>query len=227
MRIPGDKSGPPLRPSVVQTKGDTNSSNYISALIAEIKSKNKSKLVSDAIEFAKEAHKEQFRKGTSIPYIVHPLRVALTLIEYNCSDEVIAAGILHDTIEDSKGDNKVTYDDIKHGFGQYVADLVQGASEPDKSDTWENRKQHTIEYLKTAPKDILFVVCADKLDNISSIWEELATRGEDTWASFKRGREQQKWYFESLSNVLISRIDDATSSHFFHRLKTFVDHVFN
>jgi len=100
-------------------------------------------MIFKAIEFAAKAHAGQYRKGTRVPYLVHPLNVAKILIDSGCSDVVAVAGILHDTVEDTP----ITLDEIRKHFGQAVAELVAGASEPDKSDTWENRKKHTIEYL--------------------------------------------------------------------------------
>ena len=110
-----------------------------------------SAMIFDAIEYAARAHREHYRKGTRIPYIAHLISVAKILIEYDCAEEIIVAGLLHDTVEDTS----VTLEDIRNSFGETVASLVDAASEPDKSDTWENRKKHTIEYLKTAPMDVL------------------------------------------------------------------------
>ena len=52
-----------------------------------------------AIEFAQLAHKGQYRKGTKLPYIIHPLGVMEILLRENASEEVVIAGILHDTLE--------------------------------------------------------------------------------------------------------------------------------
>jgi (p)ppGpp synthase/HD superfamily hydrolase len=182
----------------------------------------KSKIVFDAIEFAVKAHSGQFRKGTNIPYIVHPLGVAKTLIEYGLPDKIVVAGILHDTVEDTD----VTLEDIKKNFGEEIAKIVEGASEPDKSDTWENRKKHTIEYLKTAPMDVIFVSCADKLDNIKSIREDYSKIGEEIWKRFKRSKESQKWYYRSLMNVFSDRMKDEPALSIFKQFKLEVEKVF-
>ena len=150
-----------------------------------------------AIEFAARAHSGQFRKGTKLPYIVHPLGVAKILLEYDCPEAVVVAGILHDTVEDTP----VALADIRRAFGDKVAALVEGASEPDKSDTWENRKRHTIEYLKTAPADVLLVSIADKLDNLRAIGADYERLGESLWSRFNRPRESQEWYYRSLADL--------------------------
>ncbi len=92
-----------------------------------------------AIEFAAKAHQGQFRKGTKIPYIIHPIGAAQILIEYGCSEEVIIAAILHDTVEDTK----VTIQEIEKEFGKEVSKLVEHASElPQETHSWKERKKH-------------------------------------------------------------------------------------
>ena len=87
-------------------------------------------MIFKAIEFSTKAHSGQCRKGTKIPYITHPLNVAKTLIQLECSEPVIVAGILHDTLEDTR----VTFDELLEIFGKEIADLVNSASEPNRSD---------------------------------------------------------------------------------------------
>src|SRR5438270_10454843 len=106
-----------------------------------------------AIELAATAHRHQVRKGTDIPYITHPYVVGIMLAQIGCDEEVVAAGILHDTVEDTP----LTLDDIRAQFGDRVASIVEGCSEPDKSASWEHRKQHTLEYLKSAPWEVRIV----------------------------------------------------------------------
>ena len=166
--------------------------------------KNK-ELIFDAIEFAVKAHRGQFRKGSHLPYIVHPLGVGKILIEADCEDDVVVAGILHDTIEDTF----VTVEDITINFGPHIAGIVDAISEPDKRDTWENRKHHTLEYLKTAPIDSLLVECADKLDNIRAIREDYLKLGDNLWVRFKRAKDKQKWYYLSLVDVFSNRIKES------------------
>jgi (p)ppGpp synthase/HD superfamily hydrolase len=95
-----------------------------------------------AKKFAIEAHKGQFRKADrEKPMIIHPIEVANILESYGFDDNVVAAGFLHDVIEDTK----YTNNDIEEKFGTDIESLVVGASEPDKSLSWEDRKKHTIE----------------------------------------------------------------------------------
>jgi (p)ppGpp synthase/HD superfamily hydrolase len=151
-----------------------------------------------AIEVAAKAHQDQFRKGTDIPYITHPLAVGIILAKSGCSDEVIAAGILHDTLEDTK----LTLEEIIDKFGDTVAGIVEGASEPDKSLPWEERKQHTIDFVKEAPQDVKFVVLADKLHNIKSIAADYRRIGEKVWERFNEVKGKQEWYYQGLVRAM-------------------------
>jgi hypothetical protein len=155
-------------------------------------------LIDQAIEFAAYAHRTQKRKGTKIPYISHPYAVGIILQQAGCKEEVVAAGILHDTLEDTE----TTEEDLLTLFGPVVLEIVMGCSEPDKGASWEERKQHTLDYLKDAPLSVRQVACADKLHNIRSIKSDLAKYGEDTWTRFKRGSESQRWYYTGLVESL-------------------------
>ena len=155
-------------------------------------------MIEKAIQLAVEAHAGQVRKGTLVPYVTHPYTVGMMLARAGCSNEVVAAGILHDTVEDTY----VTLDHIREQFGQRVASIVEGCSEPDKTATWEERKRHTIEYLRTAPWEVRLVACADKVHNLRTIAEVQERIGGEVWRRFKRGKEQQEWYYRSLLTTL-------------------------
>jgi (p)ppGpp synthase/HD superfamily hydrolase len=178
-------------------------------------------MIFEAIEYAAHAHSGQYRKETKIPYIIHPLRVGNLLIEIGSKDEVVAAGILHDTIEDTS----VTYRDLNRKFGEQVAGLVQSVTEPNKGHSWEVRKQHTIDSIGSLTPDALLILCADKLDNLHSIRLDLVKYGESVWQRFSRSRQQQKWYFESLLNAMNSNIPEAGAS-LLEKFKSEVDIVF-
>lgn len=183
----------------------------------------KPKRLFEAIEFAARAHAGQFRKGTNIPYIVHPLGVAKTLIECGCSEELVVAAILHDTVEDTP----TTLEDIRQRFGDRVAWFVDAASEPNKSDSWEDRKHHTIENLETASVDVLLLVLADKLDNIRAIREDYQRLGEAVWSRFKRAKENQRWYYKCLADLFAKRIEDEPGASLSKQFQSEVQKVFS
>jgi (p)ppGpp synthase/HD superfamily hydrolase len=175
-------------------------------------------LIDQVIEFAAYAHRTQKRKGTKIPYISHPFAVGIILQQAGCKEEVVAAGILHDTLEDTE----TTEEDLLTLFGPVVLEIVMGCSEPDKGASWEERKQHTLDYLKDAPMSIRQVACADKLHNIRSIKSDLAKYGEEAWTRFKRGRESQQWYYTGL----VESLGFASRFELLDQLKDEVDGVF-
>lgn len=160
--------------------------------------------ISKAINVATKAHDGQKRKGGDTPYITHPLAVGDMLANCGYSEDIIIAGILHDTVEDTD----VTLDYIRSEFGDRVAEIVNGASEPDKSLRWEDRKKHTIEYLRTASTEVRAVSCADKLHNITTMEEDYVDVGEELWKRFKRGKADQKWYYESVVESLYPDEDE-------------------
>lgn len=165
-----------------------------------------------------EKHDGQYRKGTKTPYITHPFAVAMILKHHRYSDEVVAAGLLHDTLEDTD-----TNEQELLNFGPYVLDLVRAASELDKSLSWEERKLRTITELMEKSSDQLAVIVADKLHNIRSIQSDINEVGEAVWERFNRGKRAQSWYYMSLLNVIESfwkevpliRILDAEAKRIF------------
>jgi (p)ppGpp synthase/HD superfamily hydrolase len=130
-----------------------------------------------------------------VPYIVHPVGVMMVLVECGETDlDLLVAALLHDTVEDTG----VTLAQVREGFGERVALIVEGCSEPDKSDTWEHRKEHTIAYLRIAPREIALVSAADKLHNVRSMILDYATLGDHLWTRFNRGRDSTAWYHRSV-----------------------------
>ena len=116
----------------------------------------------EAMYFATISHGNQSRKGVQIPYISHPLAVALILSSVTDDQDVIIAGILHDLVEDTK----VSESEIQKRFGKKVADIVMDCSEKDKSKSWKERKQGALKSIKNLPKNSALVKTADILHNI-------------------------------------------------------------
>jgi len=179
-------------------------------------------MIDRALVTAALAHRQQTRKSTDIPYIVHPCAVGLLLLDAGCSTEVVVAGILHDVIEDTP----VTLAGLRRDFGATVAELVAQCSEPDKSLPWEKRKQHTITFLATAPAPVKLVVAADKLHNLRSIALEQDRLGEAVWQRFNRGREQQEWYYRRVAESLMQNLPMGCNTSLFEQLQREVARVF-
>lgn len=163
-------------------------------------------LIAKAIDFATKKHASvinsdgsigQKRKGSSLPYIVHPLEVWTILRSNFCSVEIQIAGLLHDCIEDTG----VTPDEIELVFGPAVAELVKSESE-DKSRTWKERKQHTIDALSSESIPSMQICCADKLSNCRAQLYDYKQIGEKLWERFNASKEDQSWYYQSVVNAL-------------------------
>ena len=179
-------------------------------------------MIEEAMEFAARAHVGQVRKGTDIPYIAHPAAIGVLLARAGCDDEVVAAGILHDTVEDTE----VTLEELREKFGERVAWIVEGCSEPDRWRTWEERKEHTLAYLPTAPREVRIVSLVDKLYNAQSILRGARSGDTDLWSRFKRGREQQEWYYRGLVAALCTVGDGEEALPFCEEFRGVVEELF-
>jgi (p)ppGpp synthase/HD superfamily hydrolase len=155
-----------------------------------------------AIEFAVavawRAHAGQVRKGGNVPYISHPLTVAKMLLEAGCSQEVVVAGLLHDTVEDTA----TTLEYIRDTFGEAVSTIVAGCTELHCGLSWEECKRQHIARIETACWNVQTVTCADKLHNVRSMASQYAQMGDSFWQHFARGRQEQAWYYRSMSLAL-------------------------
>jgi (p)ppGpp synthase/HD superfamily hydrolase len=152
-------------------------------------------LLKRALDYAAVWHREQKRKypGIDVPYVSHLAGVAVLLARHGFDDEVVAAGALHDSIEDAG----VTHAQIAGIFGARVADLVLHVTETDKSLPWEERKRRYLEHFPHKPWEAQAITLADKIDNFQSI-VVCARHHGDPWPLFKRGRADQLARFDAL-----------------------------
>ena len=171
--------------------------------------------------FAIHAHMGQIRKNEpDKPMIIHPISVGQLLESFGYDDNVVAAGYLHDVVEDTK----YTIEDIEKEFGIDIATLVMGASESDKTLSWEERKKHTIDETKKLPLRNKLVICADKINNLEDLFLLFEKSGQRNFSAFKRGEESQKWYYTSIYESLI--LGEDKDLPIFIRLKDILDKVF-
>ena len=143
--------------------------------------------IRDAIGFAVQTHEveqKQKRKGKDVPYVTHPLTVGLILARAKAGQDVIIAGILHDTIEDSLDENKVTFETLVERFGKNVADIVMDLTEQNRDLPWEERKREAIRKIRTFSKNALLVKSADLISNVSEILEDYKNDGERVFHRF-------------------------------------------
>jgi (p)ppGpp synthase/HD superfamily hydrolase len=165
-------------------------------------------LIHRAIRFSIKTHEvyqKQKRKGKDIPYITHPLTVGLILARVGGDEALVAAGILHDTIEDSTLEKKVTIEMLTERFGERVATLVASVTEFDKDETWEVRKRHALEHVETFSSDSLLLKSADIIANTAELLDDYATVGEMVFDRFSAPRERILENHEQMIATLIRR----------------------
>jgi (p)ppGpp synthase/HD superfamily hydrolase len=149
--------------------------------------------IQKAIKFATKTHEvyqKQKRKGKDVSYITHPLTVGIILARAQASEDVVAAGILHDTIEDSIPQKKVTHGMLAERFGKRVADLVESVTERDKSLPWEERKAAALRRIGEYDYDSLSVKSADVVSNNSEILDDHARYGDEVFDRFSAPKEK-------------------------------------
>ncbi|MBU2437581.1 MAG: HD domain-containing protein [Acidobacteria bacterium] len=175
-----------------------------------------------AVEMAAAAHRNQMRKFTDIPYITHPFGVAVLLLNYGYAEDLVIAGLLHDAVEDSS----LAFDDIRRVFGSKVAGIVEGCSEPVKTDPWMVRKSLIIEVLREADMDTKIVACADKLHNVRSITSDYEDIGSRIWQRFNEGQNSQEWYYRRILESFASPPNSLEDIPLFLELKKAVEELF-
>ena len=186
--------------------------------------------VGEAIRFAVDAHEGQLRKGTTLPYIVHPMEVLGILAAMGADAELLMAGALHDCIEDGKlpyeeGLRPVTRKDIAERFGERVAALVAAHSE-DKSLSWDERKTIALNELAEAAPDLQKMVLADKLSNMRAIARDYKAIRDALWARFQAPKDKQAWYYAGGVDALRSLASDEKAAPLYEEFRALVREVF-
>ncbi len=140
-----------------------------------------SSLAAAAEALAAAGHAGQIRNYSGRPYIEHPRAVAGMLREEGFGDEVVAAALLHDLLEDTE----VSAEEIRERFGERVAGLVDVLSDDPSIEPYERRKDALRETVLAAGPEALAVYAADKLSNVSDLRSLYAKEGEEAGDRFK------------------------------------------
>lgn len=165
-----------------------------------------------AIDTAAVLHKDQARKGTDLPYIVHPFSVMIILSEYTDDENILIASLLHDVLEDVPGYSR---SDMERDFGPQVTATVDQVSEnkdpnipPDKKSTWLERKQKYLSRLEHDSPEALMVCAADKIHNLRTLIADYHQLGESIWQNFNATPRQKLDYYGQVLEVLKRRLDN-------------------
>ena len=166
----------------------------------------------EAVCFAVRAHAGQCRKADHSPYILHPMETAAICATVSTDPELLAAAVLHDTVEDCG----VSLEELSARFGPRVARLVAAETEDKRRDlppaeTWRLRKEESLERLarETDPAaQILWL--GDKLSNLRSFRRLWLRQGDALWQSFhQKDPAQQAWYYRAAAEALGSLRETA------------------
>ena len=157
-----------------------------------------------AIVFAVKAHQGAERKGKGFPYIVHPMEAVSIAATMTNDQELLAAAVLHDTVEDTD----VTLKDIEREFGKRVAGLVESESDivfegKSREESWRLRKEDAIERLSAATNEVKIVALADKLSNARAIYRDYQAIGDKVWDLFcVKDAAAHEWHLRGLVHAL-------------------------
>lgn len=162
-----------------------------------------------AIIFAVKAHEGQNRKNGGA-YIAHPLEAAAIAATMTDDREVLAAAVLHDTVEDTE----VTAQDILREFGERTAFYVACETEDKRADlppssTWRVRKEESFGVLTQCDDiNVRIIWLADKLSNMRSFYRQYRKVGSSFWQIFnQKDPEQQHWYYRTVADILAELSD--------------------
>lgn len=164
--------------------------------------------IEKAIQKSSLLHQGQLRKGQSFPYVSHLFSVAIILFEFTNDEDIIVAGILHDTLEDTN----YTADELEKDFGLKIKEIVLGVSEEKTRDgikiDWLERKQKYLERLKNDSFGSLMVCAADKIHNLMSLMNDYKIRGEEIWQNFNAVKEKKIWYYGETLKTIREKLDN-------------------
>lgn len=162
-------------------------------------------LFDKALCFATQKHSGQIRKMANTPYILHPVEVASIVGTMTDDKEILAAAVLHDTVEDTD----TTLEEIRENFGRRVSLLVMTETENKRegspeAETWEIRKEETLIILEhTKDIGVKMMWLGDKLSNMRSFAREYRQRGDALWQNLnQKDPARQAWYYTKIANCL-------------------------
>nr|MCR5045813.1 SpoIIE family protein phosphatase [Treponema sp.] len=158
-------------------------------------------VVEQAVEFALKAHRDEKRKSNGVPYILHPIEVSAISSRLTMEREVMAAALLHDTVEDAG----VTKEQLLKKFGERVTELVMAETEDKHREmsaaaSWKMRKEESIRDLRaTSDKGVKAMWLSDKLSNLRSLYADWREKGSGVWQVFnQKDPAQHAWLYMSI-----------------------------
>ena len=165
----------------------------------------RSPLVRSALEQARRDHAGQVRNGSGgMPYVEHPMTVAARLDEHGYGDEVLAAALLHDVIEDSE----TGLDELREKFGEEVAGLVGVLTDDEAIESYRERKAEHRERVAAAEVEAMAIYGADKLTNVTTLRGAYENEGDAVRDEFKQPIELKTEIWEADLALLREKAPD-------------------
>lgn len=174
-------------------------------------------LLPKAIEKAIALHDGQMRKGAKpVPYIVHPLRVGYILMQYTQNPNIVSAGILHDTIEDTE----YTEQQLLEDFGEDITKWVLLVSHNLNAPTKEQRDREAIINCAKTTESML-IKTADAMANMQDIVSGIESEGSSFWDHFDGGKDYKISYY----SAILDAGKDVVPEPMHNELKTLLEQI--
>lgn len=173
--------------------------------------------LTEAICYAAKAHEGQTRKNGKTPYILHAMEVSSIIGGMTDNEDVMIAGLLHDTVEDAGK----TPEEIERLFGRRVRELVAGETENKRRElpaeqTWKIRKEESLRELRNSDDlGLKQMWLADKLSNIRSIYRYWLADGDAAFNIFhQKDKKEHEWYYRTVAEYLACLSETAAYSEY-------------
>jgi (p)ppGpp synthase/HD superfamily hydrolase len=168
-----------------------------------------------ALQYVSVVHAGQNRKRSEVPLMAHLIGVASIAMEYGATEDEAVGALLHDCVGEAGGAGRL--EDIKHRFGEIVANIVDGCTDIRTSPKppWRARKAAFIARLPHASASVRLVSASDKLCNARTILQDLRLKGNAAWEPLPGGKDGTLWYYRCLvqafrtagMNALVEELD--------------------
>ena len=165
----------------------------------------------EAVKLASRLHRDQTRRDNEkTPYISHLVSVAALLSEVTDDEDIVIAGLMHDSLEDVP---EYTYGQLVKDCGERVAKIVSHVTEPldankedDEQLPWLTRKEKYLENLKEGGPESAIVSAADKIHNTESFLLDVEKEGEDFMKRFGSSLRNKIWFHEQVLLIVEEKL---------------------
>ena len=167
--------------------------------------------IDETIKLASKLHREQIRKDADhTPYISHLVSVSMMLRDVTEDEDIIIAGLMHDSLEDVPNYN---YENLKSDCGERVAEIVKFVTEPldankleNEQLPWLSRKEEYLKNIKLGGKESAMVSASDKTHNTESFLRDVAKEGDIFIKRFGGSLKNKLWFNEKVLEIIEEKL---------------------